>query len=65
MSSRADSPDVSSIEDLVAHESDEARHLLRKAVHQDADEREIELYVKEARARLEFLEYRVEREVSQ
>lgn len=65
MSSGADSVDASGIEETVVHEVDEGRYLLRKAVGQDVDEREITLYVKEARARLEFLEYRVEREVSE
>lgn len=52
------------LEDVLADEVIECRHLLRQTVQPDADPQEIELCVKEAKARLDHLERVVEKAVN-
>lgn len=53
---------IEDLEDLVAHEVDECRHLLRKTIRADADVEGIRLRLKETRARLRYLERHVEKQ---
>jgi len=56
LSSRESLSDEQEIEQLLVEEVCECRYLLRQTVSQDVDPEEIVLCVKEARARLEYLE---------
>jgi len=49
------------VDDLLSHEVIKCRQLLRETVRPEADLRDVEVRVKEARARLEYLERRVEK----
>lgn len=64
--SQSDGESVSDAQDFeqrLVEEVSETRYLLRRTVTQDAEPQEIELCVKEARARLEHLEQVVEQTV--
>ena len=56
-----ESPATSDFEEVLVGEVCECRQLLRETVLQDADMGDISVRVKEARARLEYLERRVEK----
>ena len=54
--------ETTNFEETLSREADESMFLLRRALAAGNDLEDIEKYVKETRARLEFLESRVERE---
>lgn len=55
------SASISDIEDVLTDEVIECRQLLREMVRSDADLEDVQVRVKEARARLQFLERAVEK----